>query len=409
MSQESRRAVRAHINALCRRIGSRMIGTPGDTAAAAYVQAHFETCGLEVISHTMPCEGWDLVSTKLRVDGTPFPAIGNMYSPAGKVHAPLVLCEPDVADSDFRLLSGKAVAVYGDFSPFPARLNGFALKAEHAGAACVIVIDTNHTTSATKLIREAALKRMPVASVSLEVGFKLAHREGRRVELQVESRRYPSETRDVIGILKAGDREICVEAHRDSAPDTPAADDNGSGTAVLLELARVLSRAKLKHTVRFVSATGEEFGNVGTPVYAKTFARELKKIDLMINADCVGGLLCPLKVYVQKGDTVLPLVRQALRPLSSMRLVTTENRTYGQISEYLGKSVNCVNVVNQWENARIHTPKDEPSNLSDAKMADTVEFLRDLVETYDRAPAAHAARAPRPRPGTGRAKKPKGR
>jgi hypothetical protein len=360
-----------------------MIGTPGDEKSAAYVEAHFLRLGLKVISHSMPCTGWDLISTKLRVDGRSFPAVGNMYSPAGKVRAPLVLSEPDIADGQFRLLKGKAVAVYGNFEPFPARLNGFALKAEHAGAACVIVIDSNHDTSATKLIRELTLERMPVASVSLNTGFKLAKLEGRQAEFQVEARRYASQTRDVIGILEGGEREICIEAHRDAAPDTPSADDNGSGTAVLLELARLLSATKPRRTIRFVSATGEEFGNVGTPVYAKKFAAELKKIDLMINADCVG---------VQKDDSVLPLVRQTLRSFPGMKLVPTETRTYGQISEYLGSSANAVNVVNEWANARIHTAKDEPSNLSDARMADVAEFLRDLVEGYDRKPvtASHA-------------------
>ena len=388
MSQESQRALRKHINVLCRKIGSRMIGTPGDEKSAAYVEAHFLRLGLKVISHVMPCTGWDLLSTKLRVDGRTFAAIGNMYSPAGKVRAPLVLSEPDIADGQFRLLKGKAVAVYGDFAPFPSRLNGFALKAEHAGAACVIVIDTNPDTSATKLIRELALERMPVASVSLNTGYRLAKLVGRQAEFQVEASRYKSETRDVIGIMDGGPREICIEAHRDSAPDTPAADDNGSGTAVLLELARLLSRSKLRRTIRFVSATFEEFGNIGTPVYAKKFAAELKKIDLMVNADCVGGALCPLRVFVHKYDTVLPLVRRTLRSFPSLKLVLTDTRTYGHISDHLDPSVNAVNVINDWANARIHTAKDEPSNLSDARMADAAEFIRDLVENFDRKPLA---------------------
>jgi hypothetical protein len=374
-----------------------MIGTPGDEKSAAYVEAHFLRLGLKVISHVMPCTGWDLISTKLRVDGRSLPAIGNMYSPAGKVRAPLVLSEPDIEDGQFRLLKGKAVAVYGNFEPFPARLNGFALKAEHAGAACVIVIDTNHDTAATKLIRELALERMPVASVSLNTGYKLAKLAGRQAEFQVEARRYASETRDVIGILEGGEREICIEAHRDAAPDTPAADDNGSGTAVLLELARLLSATKPRRTIRFVSATGEEFGNVGTPVYAKKFAAELRKIDLVINADCVGGALCPLRVFVQKDDSVLPLVRQTLRSFPGMKLVPTETRTYGQISKYLAPSVNAVNVINEWANARIHTSKDEPSNLSDARMADVAEFLRDLVEGYDRKPITPTREKARPK------------
>jgi aminopeptidase YwaD len=380
----SEREIERHLTALCTTIGARMIGTPGDHASAAYVESEFQRFGLGVISNRMKCQGWDLRSTSLNVDGKQLRAIGNMYSPAGKAKGRLVLSEPDISAHAFAELAGKAVAVYGDFNPFPARLNSFARAAERAGVACLIVIDTNHSTSSTKLVREPRLKRMPVVSVSLETGFRLARHEGGPVECRVDARRYPSDTRDVIGILGEGRREICIEAHRDSAPDTPAADDNGSGSVVLLELARLLGGQRLRHAVRFVSATSEEFGDVGTPVYARRFAAELRRIDFMINLDGVGGLLCPLKVYVHRGDPVAPLARRTLAPYRRMKLVLTEDRFGGHIRDFLPKSVNAVNVICDWTNALIHTPRDVPTNLSCAKMADVARYLRDLIVAYDR-------------------------
>jgi hypothetical protein len=260
----------------------------------------------------------------------------------------------------------------------------FSRRAEKAGVACVIVIDSDPVTSATKLIRDAKLKRLPSVSVSLETGHRLAKLEGKHVELLIEARRYKSTTRDVIGVIERGPREICIEAHRDAAPYTPSADDNGSGSAVLLELARLLAAEKLNHTIRFVSATAEEFGNVGTPVYAKKFAAELKLVDLMINADCVGGALCPNRAFVPKDDPVLLLAERLLRKYPSIRLVKTDKRQYGHISEYLDARVSAIDVVNDWANARIHTPKDEPSNLSLKKMEDVVFFLRDVIMVFDR-------------------------
>jgi aminopeptidase YwaD len=380
----SEREIVRHLSALCASIGSRMIGTPGDHASAAYVESRFRLQGLGIISNRMKCHGWDLHATSLRIDGRPFRAIGNMYSPAGKAKGRLVLSEPDISVDAYAELAGKAVAVYGDFNPYPARLNAFARKAERAGAACLIVIDTNHATSSTKLVRELGLRRMPVVSVSLETGFRLAPLTGGRVECCVEARRYPSETRDVIGVLGEGQREVSIEAHRDSAPDTPAADDNGSGTAVLLELARLLAGEKLRHAVRFVSATAEEFGDVGTPVYARRFAAELARTDLAINLDCVGGLLCPLKVYVHRSDPIAPLARRTLASYRSMRLVLTPDRSGGHISSFLSKRASAVNVISDWTNALIHTPRDRLSNLSRAKMADVAHYLRDLVVAYDR-------------------------
>jgi len=380
----SEREIARHLSALCTRIGPRMIGTPGDHASAAYVESFFRRLGLGVVSNRMACRGWDLLATSLRVEGRAFHAIGNMYSPAGTAKGRLVLSEPDIPARAFAELAGKAVAVYGDFNPYPARLNAFARNAERAGVACLIVIDVNHATSSTKLVRELALRRMPVVSVSLQTGFRLARLEGGLAECRVEAHRYPSETRDVIGVLGEGRREISVEAHRDSAPDTPAADDNASGTVALLELARLLAGEKLRHAVRFVSATSEEFGDVGTPVYARRFAAELKRTDLAINLDCIGGLLCPLKVYVHRHDSIVPLAGRTLAPYRSMKLVLTPDRSGGHISSFLPKRASAVNVICDWTNALIHTPQDRPSNLSTAKMADVAHYIRDLVVACDR-------------------------
>ncbi len=51
---------------------------------------------------------------------------------------------------------------------------------------------------------------------------------------------------------------IIVGAHYDSVYDCPAANDNGSGVAAMLELARLFQGKKLKRTLRFVAFTNEE-------------------------------------------------------------------------------------------------------------------------------------------------------
>lgn len=381
---QSARSLKKHVRALCTDIPSRMIGQPGDHASAQYVEDHYRGLGLTVLRNRMTCVGWDLESTRLEVDGRGFAAVGNMYSPAGKAAGTLVLTEPDVGIRELRPMKGAVVAVYGNFEPFPDRLNTFARNAERAGVAAVVVIDSDATVSSTKLIRDRGLRRMPVMSVSLETGYRIARLAGRTARCEVKARRYPSHTDDVIGVLPAGPREICIEAHRDAAPDTPSADDNGSGSVVLLELARLLQGTPLRRTVRFVSATAEEFGNVGTPVYAKKFARELERIDLMINADCVGGLLCPLKVYVPEKDPVAPLVDRFVRPYQPLRVVRTPGRHYGHIVDYLGPKASSFAVVCEWTNARIHTVKDEPASLSYPKLAKVAHFLRDVIVAFDR-------------------------
>ena len=82
---------------------------------------------------------------------------------------------------------------------------------------------------------------------------------------------------------------IYVGAHYDSVPAGPGANDNASGVAVLLELARLLAPTPLGPSVVFVAFGAEERGLIGS--YA--FVRELSPLDKlvalgMLNMDCVG-------------------------------------------------------------------------------------------------------------------------
>lgn len=65
-------------------------------------------------------------------------------------------------------------------------------------------------------------------------------------------------------------REVLViGAHFDAAPTAPGADDNGTGTAALLELARVLKDVPMKRTVRLIFFNLEEVGLKGSAEYVR--------------------------------------------------------------------------------------------------------------------------------------------
>lgn len=84
---------------------------------------------------------------------------------------------------------------------------------------------------------------------------------------------------------------ILVMAHIDSVGESFAgADDNASGVAVVLEMARVLKDVQNKKTLRFFITNGEELGLYGASHYAKalTASNEIKNIALAINMDMVG-------------------------------------------------------------------------------------------------------------------------
>lgn len=87
--------------------------------------------------------------------------------------------------------------------------------------------------------------------------------------------------------------DLVVGAHYDTAEDTPGADDNASGTAALLELARMFRNVSPKRTLRFVFFSTEEppfFGSrqMGSWHYAARSARNQERLYGMISIETIG-------------------------------------------------------------------------------------------------------------------------
>ena len=95
----------------------------------------------------------------------------------------------------------------------------------------------------------------------------------------------------------------------------PGADDNASGTAGVLELARLLApqRGQLKRSILFMNFAGEELGLLGSAAWVKNPTRPLAKAVAMLNMDMIGRIK-DNKVYiggVGTGSTFKALLEQA--------------------------------------------------------------------------------------------------
>jgi hypothetical protein len=111
----------------------------------------------------------------------------------------------------------------------------------------------------------------------------------------------PTTLTNVYAILKGTtdpDRVYVVSGHYDSmcsSPtdakcDAPGANDDGSGTAVSLELARVMSKHKFDATIIFMCVPGEEQGLLGSTHFADEAAKAKMNIEAMLDNDIVGGV-----------------------------------------------------------------------------------------------------------------------
>jgi hypothetical protein len=112
----------------------------------------------------------------------------------------------------------------------------------------------------------------------------------------------PTVITNVYAVLKGTNPEsakriVLVTGHYDSRDsdtfdthgDAPGANDDGSGTAVSLECARVLSQMKFPGTIIFLTVAGEEQGLNGSHHFAKMAKEQGWTIEAVLNNDIVGG------------------------------------------------------------------------------------------------------------------------
>jgi len=95
---------------------------------------------------------------------------------------------------------------------------------------------------------------------------------------------------NAVGIVRGETgRIIVIGGHIDSAgPEIPGANDDGSGAATVLELARVFGKTRPNSTLVFCCWGGEEQGLIGSKYFVEHFP-EIDSVDLMLQIDMANG------------------------------------------------------------------------------------------------------------------------
>lgn len=81
---------------------------------------------------------------------------------------------------------------------------------------------------------------------------------------------------------------ILIGAHYDAVPGTPGADDNATGVAVLLELAKAFAAEPPRYPVRFLAFDMEEYGLLGSQQYAADLKQQGQPLRLMLSLEMLG-------------------------------------------------------------------------------------------------------------------------
>ena len=294
--------------------GNRASGLPGYDASADYVAKQLRKAGYRVTTQTFTFPfSRDLepaTLTRLTPTEGPIETAAFDYSGSGDVSGPVTpinLSIPPAGEAG----TTPSGCEPGDFpAPGPEPTvaliqRGFcnfgvkAANAENAGYDAVIIFNEGQE-GRTELITGTLGDPVgiPVVGVSYADGVALAETPGTvRVTTSTEVD-LERETTNVIADLpkrtKNPDQVVVVGAHLDSVPAGPGINDNGSGTAATLEIAKQFAKTgltrKAQRPVRFAFWGAEEPGLLGSEHYVASLTDEERaKIYANLNFDMVGS------------------------------------------------------------------------------------------------------------------------
>ncbi len=252
----------AHVRSLAA-LKRRTAGTSGEAKAIRYVKAQLRRAGLDLTAEPFQFRSFELQRADLRIGAlsvAPVRIVFDPYRGNMTINAEATFVTPSMANTQ----------------------NGLA----GVDLSRRIVV----TTADSQLSRIANAQPAAVAIVSGADLEKLKGTAAGTARLVIEGRVTTLTSANLVAAApdRNAGREVILSAHIDSA-GTPGAQDNASGVAVLLELARTLPKLDLPFRLQFVFFGAEELGRFGSKAYLDRHREDLERCGLVFNLDSVGG------------------------------------------------------------------------------------------------------------------------
>ncbi|GAB1823663.1 M20/M25/M40 family metallo-hydrolase [Herbidospora sp. RD11066] len=260
--------------------GNRAVGTAGYEASAQYVERKLREAGYQVSSPVFTLPHYrEVTPAVLTTAAGPVPAATFAYSPSGRATGPAQDAGTGCHLGDWTGFRRGSIAVTARGGcPFRVKADW----AGRAGAGALIVVNSKPGELRGSLSEPGTT--LPVVGVAPEAKI-----EG-QVTVETTTTSSTKVTRNVIAQTVQGDPDdvLVLGAHLDSVEAGPGINDNGSGVAVVLEIAEQMARMKPQRAVRFAFWGAEEVGLVGSTNYVKSLSPQDKaKIAGYVNLDMV--------------------------------------------------------------------------------------------------------------------------
>jgi aminopeptidase YwaD len=349
-------------------IGTRFAGSSGEAEAAEYMQGLLASYGYDATIQPFPFETVTQYDTQIVVEvpgAGPFATAAMGGTATGTAEGEIVTAGIGRASEFAAGTDGKIALIERGELTFGQK----AANAEAAGAVGAIIYNNEEGPFIGQLDTDVSI---PVVSMPRADGVELESLLGGQAvvaRLSVDIQTSEGESRNVIAEPPGGECRIVVGGHYDSVANGPGANDNGSGTAVVIEMARALAADGLFDDVCFVLFGAEEIGLLGSNHYVSSLTEgELGGIEAMLNFDMLGvGHEWPLGGV---GSIVEIMAGQADALGLSYRLSDLPANVGSDHASFTAVGIPAV-IVNCFCDPNYHTSQDasafvEPERLKDA-------------------------------------------
>ena len=283
--------------------GTRTAGSEAEQSTVEYVSETFSNLSMDVEIDTFYYHSIELKNRQIRINGNSFP-IQTAYLQA------------NFQDTITLQAKGYVMEALGDTNlPIESKI--------------VFSKISNQVIT----LKEFAPKAVLVVRNDDFAKVRQYHRKPVEVQITVGKKYQPKRSFNIVATFPNTNKpqnDVIITAHWDSQKG-PGADDNASGTAVLMELAKYFRpfANSLPYNLKFVALGAEEVGLIGSKAYIISHSGELRSCWLNINIDGVGR---GKKVYIEMKR---PLKFTEYDTSSNLELISTDHFQTNLLTSFL--------------------------------------------------------------------------
>jgi len=365
-----------HVRRLSVDIGPRPAGSPAEEEAARYLVQVLESYGYRVEQQSFAIRPTLTREVELRLRSPVARSIDAMaivFSPAGQAEAELVYAGQGRLEEFPAAARGRIALVQRGGITFAEKVG----NAFRAGAVAVIVFNDRPGPFLGVMPQGAALPAVAITQEDGQALMQMLLQGPVRAFLRVAEPSVRS-SYNVLARPPNGECRLLVGGHYDSVPISPGANDNASGTATVLELARILADDPLRGGVCFALFGAEEEGLLGSREFvARLNVEERPRLLAMINLDMVGvgdrWLLVGTRELVQEA------AKQAEALGAAYQVGDLPPGFSSDHASFLEAGIPAV-FFHRQDDPRYHSPEDKAQYVDGAALAEAARMTLAVID-----------------------------